>query len=438
MAPRDPLNPSLGDWVYLQAHVGTPYGAAGSTFGHEFTEHIAELVESGYMSLTMPPIPPVFGAPGPPDNQVATVGLVRDIVRTLIGGADLDVNGPGELTPEKFGAKRDGVTDDAPAINAALAESVRRGGGTVTLLPGTYAVASPVGLEGGVVARTHLRGAGEQAACLKALGNIPVVAHAWQHSRISGVRLDADLKGAPCVSAHFDKVVFADNILEGWLGEALRLNDGTYGDLGLLNYITGNHIVQSTGFGIWATYRFIDSWIIDNNVGSTGPNVSVEGGPIRIVANHLNGAPIHNVELRGNKRVTISDNILEGSGLESIIYTMPPWLSDDAPQIQITGNALSNGGKSAPDTKPAVGFYGVAADKVASGLTVTGNIVSCEDPGSGWTYAVQARHADRVAVSGNQWGTGLRTPERLARSAGMAASAFVATGNAGGDGVAVV
>lgn len=456
MAPRDPLNPSLGDWVYLQAHVGTPYGAAGSTFGHEFTPHIAELVQAGYLTLTRPPLRPEIRPPGPLDTQVATVAMVRDLVLAYFGGYDgydadyqsavlsdrlleqIDariaravVPQPGIFSPERYGARRNGEDDDAPAINAALAAAAQWGG-TVDLTPGIYGAATPIGLPGEVLSKVHLRGLGEQAARIKALDGNPLIAHAWQHSRISGVHLDAALGGSPAVSAHFDKVVFADNLVEGWLGSALRLNDGTYGDLGLLNYILRNHIVQSDGVGVWTSYRFIDSWIAKNNIGSTGANVSLEGGPVRVLANHLNGAPTHNVELRGNKRITIADNICEGAGLEAIIYTMPPWLDSDAPQIQITTNAISNGGKHAPGTLPAIGFYGVAANRVVSGLSAVGNIIASEDPGSGWNYAVLARYADLVSATGNQWGPGTGSPEHLARQGGSATT-FVAAGNAGGD-----
>jgi len=134
----------------------------------------------------------------------------------------------------------------------------------------------------------------------------------------------------------------------------------TYGDLGLLNYILDVHIDQCTGYGIFGTYRFVDSWITGCNIGSTLANISVEGGPLRILGNHLDGSPLHNIELRGNKRITIADGILEGSRREAIVYVMPPWLSEDSPQIQITGNAFSDGGKESEGVYSAIRFAGVA------------------------------------------------------------------------------
>lgn len=48
------------------------------------------------------------------------------------------------VTPQMFGAVADGVTDDAAAINAAIAVVVAQGGGTVYVPPGTYKISSTI------------------------------------------------------------------------------------------------------------------------------------------------------------------------------------------------------------------------------------------------------------------------------------------------------
>ncbi|HTY28253.1 MAG TPA: hypothetical protein VMD51_08930, partial [Mycobacterium sp.] len=191
--------------------------------------------------------------------------------------------------------------------------------------------------------------------------------------------------------------------IRGWTQFGLRLNPTVDG---LLNWIDDNFVEQSDGCGIHSTHHFYDSWIVNNNIGSTGPNLSVESGPLRIIANHLDGSPTRNIELRGNKNVTIVGNICEGSRREAIIYTMPPWLDADAPHVQIVANNITNGGKGSPGTFPAIGIYARDASHRVRGFNITGNLFACEDEGAGWSHAVAADHVDDLSISGNQWDDG--------------------------------
>lgn len=59
------------------------------------------------------------------------------------GAVEVDVQ-------EDFGAKGDGVTDDAAALNAAIAAVAAKGGGVVSLPPGTYLVKSTINLKSNV------------------------------------------------------------------------------------------------------------------------------------------------------------------------------------------------------------------------------------------------------------------------------------------------
>lgn len=354
---------------------------------------------------------PVAGTPGAGIVQGAP-GLSPHVSGGTwwIGEVDTGVSAVGGSTyilPEDYGAVRDGVTDDIDAIEDALsAASVS--GGTVLLRAGQYAISRPIGSGLSSVSYATLVGEGDVSSSVITLANTPVVGGKWFHCTIRNVHLDAAGLGSPGVQAHFDKVTVTDCFLSGWTGYGMFLNpEGD--DIGLLNRIINNHIVQGSGVGIFTTYRFVDSWIDGNNIGSTGPNISIEAGPLRVVNNHLNGTPIHNIELRGNQRITIGDNIMEGARCESIIYTMPPWLTTDMPQIQITGNALSNGGKEAPGTKPAIGIYGIASDRQVAGFSIVGNIIACQDHDAGWSYAVKAHHAREVTCVGNQWGLGYQT-----------------------------
>ena len=131
---------------------------------------------------------------------------------------------------------------------------------------------------------------------------------------------------------------------------------------GLLNWIDDNFIAQCTGYGIYTTYRFYDSWIVNNNIGSSGPNLSIESGPVRIIANHLDGEPSNNIELRGCKSLNIIGNICENARKEAIVFAMPSWMDSDNEQVAIVGNNITNGGKADPNAYPAIGIYSVDSD----------------------------------------------------------------------------
>lgn len=296
------------------------------------------------------------------------------------------------------GATGDGVTDDYPAVLSAI-RAVADLGGTVFFPAGDYALSASLGDQAGL-ARVWLLGDGERAARLLATGNFAPVSGRWIESRIENLVIDADFRGGPGIDVDLDKSYVRHCRVRGWTDYGIRLNATTEG---LLNWIDDNFVEQCTGYGIYTTYRFYDSWIVNNNVGSTRPNLSVESGPVRILANHLNGAPENNIELRGNKSLTIVGNICEGARREAIIYTMPSFLDADSPQVQIVANNITNGGKGAPDAYPAIGIYSRDADHRTKGFNITGNFIANEDEGAGWSYAVDAEYVDDLAISGNQW-----------------------------------
>ncbi|WP_167096955.1 glycosyl hydrolase family 28-related protein [Mycobacterium sp. DL592] len=300
------------------------------------------------------------------------------------------------------GALGDGRTDDTAALAAALRSAHDSGGATVFLPAGVYCVSAPLGEAGGL-ARVCLTGDGERASTIRATGNFAPITGLWSQARIENLVIDAGGHGSPGLVVELDKSYLRHCLIKGWTQFGIRLNPTTDG---LLNWIDDNFVEQGNGYGIHTTHHFYDSWIVNNNVGSTGPNLSVESGPLRIIANHLNGTPTHNIELRGNKNITIVANICEGARHEAIVYTMPAWLDTDAPHVQIVGNNITNGGKGSPDACPAIGIYARDAAHRIRGFNITGNLFACEDDGAGWSHAVAAEHVDDLSISGNQWDDG--------------------------------
>jgi hypothetical protein len=297
----------------------------------------------------------------------------------------------------EHGAVGDGVADDHEALTTALRRAHDAGGGTVLLPAGRYAVSTPIS---GEYSGVCLCGDGERASTLLATAAHPPITGAWTQCRIENLVLDAGAHGAPGIVVDFDKSYLRHCTVRNWADYGISLNPNT---VGLLNWVDDNFVEQCEGTGIHTTYRFYDSWIVNNNVGSTGPNLSVESGPLRILANHLDGSPRHNIELRGNKSLTIVGNICEGARREAIVYTMPSWLESDAAQVQIVGNNITNGGKESPGSYPAIAIRSRDTAHRTSGFSVTGNFFACTDDDANWSYAVDAPHVDVLAISGNQW-----------------------------------
>lgn len=301
---------------------------------------------------------------------------------------------------KSHGATGDGITDDHAAVMAAIREAAASGGGTVFFPAGEYALSDSIGNGADGFAGVWLLGDGERAARLRVTANVVPISGHWVESRIENLKIDANYQGSAGFDVDLDKSSVKHCWVMGWTGYGIRLNANAEG---LLNWIDDNFIEQATGYGVYTTYRFYDSWIVNNNIGSTGPNLSIEAGPVRVLANHLDGEPEHNIELRGNKQLTIIGNICEGARREAIIFTMPSWLESDDEQVAIVGNNITNGGKGAPNDHPAIGIYSVDADHRTSGFNITGNFIANTDEGAGWSYAVDARYVDDIAISGNQW-----------------------------------
>ncbi|UYL87049.1 minor tail protein [Gordonia phage Hollow] len=305
-----------------------------------------------------------------------------------------------------FNAKGNGTGDDRPSFQAALTYLNSVGGGVLYVPPGVYPVAAAVGLGNTPINRVKILGAPGFSAEIRSAGNFSPFAGSLYRSSLDGLFINPNDTGAPGLNVHMVESDLTELLIDNWNGEGVRLNDGTFGDLGLLNRLQRCHIVQSTGVGVFQTYRWVDSWIDSNNIGSTQDNLSLEGGPLRVTQNHLNGAPLRNINLRGNKRITITDNIMEGALREAVLYTMPPWLTEDSPQIQVNSNNISNGGKESAGTFACIAFKGVSQTSRVSGLSVIGNTIACEDPGSGWSYCILSDFADDIVATSNQWADG--------------------------------
>lgn len=212
---KDPLDPDLGDWVYVYNVVGTSYGEHGKIAGVEYTEHIKSLVEDGFMRLTLRPVSdydprgyPTHHTPDVSDDSLVSVGVVKRLIRDHFTGVDGRGYAPIQIVyVSLYGATGDGVTDDTDAIQSAL-DAVPAKGGTVYFPPGRYKV-SPRGLRYGSQdtygalypkANTRLLGDGAMSCILLEDGTEKVdVIYARQKNGLAfeGLQIDAGPRQIP-------------------------------------------------------------------------------------------------------------------------------------------------------------------------------------------------------------------------------------------------
>ncbi|MGW6774903.1 glycosyl hydrolase family 28-related protein [Streptomyces sp. NPDC055037] len=122
-----------------------------------------------------------------------------------------------------YGAQGDGSVDDAPAINRALAAAAERGGGTVSIPPGTYRIDDVIRIaHSGVV----LRGAGSDRTKLYATRSLTEVIGPYG-SRYGGDKSSWSWAGGLiwlCPQERWDTLTTAikarDWPFEGWTGNA--------------------------------------------------------------------------------------------------------------------------------------------------------------------------------------------------------------------------
>lgn len=337
------------------------------------------------------------------------------------------------ISVKSFGATGDGVTDDFPAIAAAI-DSLPGSGGTIIFPPGDYKISESLTSRGR--SQLSLIGEGGQfSAKIVASGNFPVVWGVWRYCRFENLSIDAAGHGGMGFDVFFDQTSIRDVFIMNWSQYGMRLNDWAPDPdtLGWLNAIEKVHIASSNGVGIRTGYRFTDSWIDGCNIGSTLENINVEGGPMRIVNCHLDGNPTHNIVFRGNRRIHVSQNILEGSTEEAIVWTQPFWDTYDIhTQIQIVNNLFMNGSVGNEGQYSAIQLNGLANDQRGLGFIISDNVMGAEDAGAGFKYCVEATNIRDFTITGNVWYDAFR--EDVPMSLVNCYAPFNVSGNGGVDG----
>lgn len=205
----------------------------------------------------------------------------------------------GWLNALDFGAKGDGTTDDATAINAALTFAGNNGGGIVTLpkRPTAGITVYAVGAAIIVPANVELHCGGRNAVWIQALPGITLGANGEVVRLIGGTSI-----GVGC--RFTDGLVNANNVAASkcWYSERINENSGIYRSAGINFLSRGIHIAQpSTGVGP-------QHWTIDDVELQT--SASTPAGAIAIDVNNTSVATpiraIRSVSIGGTTALTVA------------------------------------------------------------------------------------------------------------------------------------
>jgi len=230
--------------------------------------------------------------------------------------------------PEWFGAKRDGSTDDSPAIQECI-NLASTANGEVFFSSGTYVVGSTIVPKSNV----HVTGAGHPAVVkLKDAGNVDIFSTAasinnlgFSNFTIDGNKANNSTNGSCIVLSSTG--VSSDNIFIRGMkvfnanGEGIEVGSTTASTL-ITNLIIQNNLIQNAASRGILIRDYVKGTQIDHNkiVSSTGISIYIRAA--------------------NSSFITVTNNYIESSTTDSIYV-------DDATDTVISGNMINSCGNDA-------------------------------------------------------------------------------------------
>jgi hypothetical protein len=264
-----------------------------------------------------------------------------------LAGTRLTVN-----VVQDFGAKGDGVTDDEPALQAALDYVASKGGGVVYLPAGTYGIARPIVLRSNV----HLNGDGYGKSIVRSkvhsLGKYVDGTGIWaaiallaaDHASVSG--LTVDLASA---------ATHANGIAMLPLGGAFEGTPSSHCTISNVEVLGGGNyhaymIWNFRGRGITITNNVVDGGILDpvdsyqEGIESYGgKDVFIGWNTVRNIGNTALNFGSAGLPDTGIDGLVVVRNVIRNSGRG---LNMGPWLDPAGPQnianVRIEENTFHN------------------------------------------------------------------------------------------------
>jgi hypothetical protein len=299
---------------------------------------------------------------------------------------------------KNYGAIGDGITDDAAAIQATIDTAEKAPWGIVMFPAGTYFIRSALK----PVSFITMMGVGIGSKILQASGtnfNMLESKDRIYHLTITNLRLDGNHAGKIGINMWLDHSILDHLFIENFAGDGINMNDPKISDaLAFLNVIRYCHIGEVNGKGIYLHYPCTDSWIIYNNIGSENTDIYTEGGPFRIIGNHLDGSPLYNYYNAGGQDTIFTDNICENASLHSIYMVHNPWDKFEEGWC-ITNNIIRNGSRGTNLTYDFVHLEGISS--ISGGFVTISNNLFNYASGNRTRYAIYVKYFNNVIIANN-------------------------------------
>ncbi|GAC1496082.1 MAG: hypothetical protein NVS1B2_15760 [Vulcanimicrobiaceae bacterium] len=233
----------------------------------------------------------------------------RGVTSPFLSRADL-LTQVGWVSVRDFGAVGDGATNDAPAIQAAIAAALAAGGGVVFISAGTYALAAALTLGSNI----YLMGAGREVTTLKATASMTGIvaggAAAWNDLRISGIKFDANAQASTsCVQ------------LQSNTSTRVRIFDNTFTNAsGAWACILG---LVTTTTATAKDWEFSNNLVTGNNTGTLESVLIVSWERGHVFANRFIGNTITIASCLGfygyNNRVLVEGNTFAANSSDTYV-----------------------------------------------------------------------------------------------------------------------
>jgi len=328
----------------------------------------------------------------------------------------------------------DGTTDTA-VINGIISSLTN--GGKLFFLDGTINLHAPINMMSNIV----LEGSGTATVFLavgdiNAFQNTAMMINAAMLNFVINMNngVNTFVNGGVALYLTMSQSTVNNVTTQGTVHSLLLNWDATASNnLGYLNRIQYCNFEASTLEGVLWGYRTTDSWFCYNNIGSSGANLSIQGGSCRFIGNHFDGNPVNNLLIQnGATCLLFANNIFENAQQHSIYLPIGAWAGATNHKISFVNNIIRNCGTSGA-VYDLIYIAAASLTDTSTEIVISGNQMYKDNSSNDVRYAVNLTNVVGVTIIGNSF-NGYTGATPVAMASGSVTN-YEVIGNCGNNGV---